>query len=178
MNQSAKTESSNNQTTARLLSGALAGLIGGTLMGVLLMAASAAAGQGFWFPMMQIAAVAFGLDALVGGIGVLLTGLIVHFVTATALGAGFGWIMPAGTAPRTALFLGIFYSVAAWAIATFAMLPAFDPVMAQRIQLTPTAWFVGHLIYGTALVGTPFLMKLLGQKEEPSQVEYRFDRAA
>lgn len=178
MNQWTKSEVLKRENTVRLLSGATAGLAGGVVMAALLMAASAAAGQGFWFPMMQIAAIAFGLEALVGGFGTCVVGLIFHFVTAMALGAGYGWILPSGTGPRSALFLGVFCSIAVWALSTYTLLPAFDPIMAQRIQLTPVAWFAGHLIYGTALVGTPFLMKAFGRGEEPSQVEYRFDRAA
>jgi len=173
-----KAEGFNREHTARLLSGAIAGLAGGVVMAGLLMAASAASGQGFWFPMMQIAAVAFGLEALVGGFGVCVVGLILHFATATVLGAGYGWILPTGTPPRTALFLGIFCSLAVWALSTYTLLPALNPILAQRIHLTPVAWFAGHVVYGSALVGTPFLMKAFGRREEPSQVEYRFDRAA
>lgn len=165
--------------SARLLSGLFAGLLGGGVMAVLLMAASAAEGQGFWFPMMQIAAVFFGLEALVGGAGVLLTGLLVHFATAAALGVGYGALMPRFTKPGTALFLGMFYALFEWALATYFILPSVNPVMSERLPLLPAAWFAGHLIYGTALAATPGLYKSLSRREEtPEPVEYRFDQAA
>jgi hypothetical protein len=69
---------------------------------------------------------------------------------ATGFGLAFGLIAGRLTMGG-AFWAGIFYSIVIWALMTYLVLPALDPIMRARVALAPTWWFGHHLIYGAVL---------------------------
>ena len=133
-------------------SGALAGLAGGLAMAFYLMLYSEFWGAGIGLPLRLIAATFFGVDALIGGAGVVLVGLVLHLAVAVVLGILYALIPRPTTTTFHSLLGGIGFGVAVLIVSTFLVLPAADPVLRARVSLTPMAWFLSHAIYG-ALMG-------------------------
>src|SRR5687767_8261606 len=79
-----------NLTAAKLASSAVAGFVAGLVIAACMMARSGILGLGFWLPVQTIAATFFGVDALIGGLGSVLLGLIAHVVMSLFLGGIFG----------------------------------------------------------------------------------------
>ncbi len=136
--------------------GLVSGLVAGAVMGLVAMARSESAGMGFWLPMHEIAATLYGVDALLGGIGVTFVGVLVHL----ALAACFGWVFAMYTwrlNPGWSFLAGLAAGGAGWFLMTFLILPWADPVMQARVALIPGWWFIDHLIFGGMLFLTPIL---------------------
>ena len=132
--------------------GALAGLAGGAAMVLYLMLYSEFWGAGFFLPLRLFGATFFGVDALIGGTGVILAGLAIHLAISAALGILYALIPRPTTTSFHALLGGIGFGVAVLLVSTLLVLPVADPVLRARVALTPMAWFLGHVIYG-ALTG-------------------------
>lgn len=138
------------------LAGALAGLIGGIVMAMFAMTVTAIMGQGVWMPLRLIAASILGVDALVGGVGVLMAGLIMHMMASVIFGLIFAAIVGAA-GPAMAFGAGIVYGIVIWAGMTYIGLPIADPTMQARVVMMGGPWFVEHLIFGGMLFLTPLL---------------------
>jgi uncharacterized membrane protein YagU involved in acid resistance len=136
--------------------GALAGLIAGIVMIVISMIVAAGTGAGATMPLRLIAAALFGVDALVGGMGILLVGLIMHLAFSAVAGVVFAGIV-GNVRTGVAFGAGIVYGIIIWAVNTLGILPATDPTMSARSALMPGWWFVFHLIYGGMLFLVPVL---------------------
>ena len=134
-------------------SGALAGLAGGVMMVFYLMLYSDFWGAGFGLPLRLFGATFFGVDALIGGVGVMLVGLLLHLVVSAALGILYALIPRPTTTTFHSLLGGIGFGVAVLIVSTFLVLPAADPVLRARVALTPMAWFLSHAIYGALMGG-------------------------
>lgn len=126
----------------------------GVVMGMWTMAAEAAVGEGFWAPMVYIAATVLrGLQAVGSRPGFLLipviVGLMGHMMNSAVLGVVFSRLL-AGLArtPARTVGLGIAYGVAVFAVMWYAVLPLVDPVM---LRLAGWAFLVGHVLYGAGL---------------------------
>lgn len=148
-----------------LLGGAVAGMIAGAVMAMMAMFRAWAVGMGFWFPPKQIAAVLFGVDALVGDAGVITVGLIIHMMMSAGFGALFGVIGGARVSVGAAFGLGLLYGVLVWAVMTYIGLPLVNEVMRERVAMQPVWWFVYHLIFGGVLLLTPPLARALGGRK-------------
>lgn len=147
--------------------GAAAGLRAGLVMGLLLCAKTAADGSGFWLPMRAIAALWRGAPALLGGAPTIALGVGTHLVTAALLGGIFASLLGRGARPRAALGLGLAYGAVVWAVMTFAVVPAFDPVLARRLALMPVWWLSAHLAYGALLMRVPSYRRRGARELEP-----------
>lgn len=147
--------------------GALAGFIGGACMGLLTMILSASAGMGFWHPVELMSGIFYGVDAILGGVGPVVTGLIVHLLITTGLGALFGALLPIKQAETSrATGWGLVYGAICWATITFVALPLVNQTMKDRVDLSPGWWFASFLLYGAVLGATPVIRSAIGREVE------------
>lgn len=127
-----------------MMRGALAGVLGALVMGLLMMSVSANRADGFWTPLQLIGGVVFGTGYQSAGSAAL--GLLIHL----AVGAGFGALFSlitrriAGIVNTT--ILGIVFAVAVFAPMTYLVLPIVDPVMYRTMHLG--VLFMAHIVYG------------------------------
>ena len=128
------------------------GLLGGVMMLVILVVLSLARGEGILWPLKLIATTFMGADAMAGGIGMAVLGLIAHFVVSALLGMAFVKVV-GRTTRRRALLMGMVFAVGVWAIGQFIVLPIANPYLATQLG---TVWpfFLGHLGYGLLLAST------------------------
>ena len=146
--------------------GIAGGLIGGALMMACAMIYSGIAGAGFWLPPRAIAACAFGVDALLGGAGIVLAGFAIHFGMAALSGIIFAALLPRRMHMFFAALIGMIYTLAILVFTTDAILPVIDPTMAARVLIMSTMWIMAHLIYGLGLSSVPLLRHDMVVKEE------------
>jgi hypothetical protein len=128
-----------------------AGLIAGAVMIAVALVVSAAEGNGFWFPAQLIGGAVFGVSAILGGTAPAITGLLTHFLWSAILGGIFGSLINRTTGLAEAIGGGLLFSVATWAVMTFAVLPWVNPTLSDRVALTPYWWFAYHLVWGATL---------------------------
>jgi hypothetical protein len=140
-----------NLTAAKIASSAVAGFVAGMVMAASAMIRSGALGLGFWLPVQSIAGAFFGVDALIGGTGSVVLGLIAHVVMSLLLGGVFGALISSDSSRAAIVGLALAYSILVWASMTFLALPLINEVMLERVLLAPVWWFVLHLIYGLVL---------------------------
>ncbi len=149
-----------------LAGGAVAGLIAGAVMGLAWTGLSAYVGESGWMPIRTVAAIAFGVEALVLGPAVYVAGWVIHLATAAVLGIIFAAITRAVQGTAAALFWGVLYGAAVWAVMTFGIQPFVNPVLADRMSLMGGAWFAVNLIYGAMLSTTPTLRRSFSNRYE------------
>jgi len=160
-----------------IAAGAIAGFLGGACMALLTMILSASAGMGFWHPVELMSGIFYGVDAILGGVGPVITGLIVHAILTTALGALFGAILPVDQAESgRATGWGLVYGALCWAAITFVVLPVMNQTMKDRVDLAPGWWFASFLLYGVVLGATPAIRAAIGREVE--RVTYEETRRA
>lgn len=145
--------------------GAVAGITAGIIMALFAMIRSYMMGMGFWLPVKQIAALIFGVDAILGGFGVLLTGLVIHVLTSAVLGAVFGVLIGdrARSVSNSAVG-GLLFGAVVWFVMSFLVLPWANPVMDARTELMPIEWFLYHLVFGLFLFTTPFYLRSIAPR--------------
>jgi hypothetical protein len=160
-----------------IAAGAIAGFLGGVCMALLAMILSASAGMGFWHPVELISGIFYGADAILGGVGPVITGLIIHAVTTTAAGALFGAILPLPQAEASrATGWGLVFGAVSWAVATFVIMPLLNQTMKDRVDLAPGWWFASFLLFGLVLGATPAIRAAIGREVE--RVTYEETRRA
>jgi hypothetical protein len=148
-------------------SGAMAGVIAGSCMALITMLISASAGMGFWHPLALMGAVFYGTGAIFGGLGPVVTGLIVHLIITAGLGAAFGSMLPRSQATTgKSAGWGILFGLASWGLVTYIVLPILNQTMRERIDLAPGWWFFSFLIYGLFLGFTPTIRQSIGRDVE------------
>jgi hypothetical protein len=140
-----------NLTAARIASSAVAGFVAGLVMAAAAMIRSGILGLGFWLPVQNIAAAFLGVDALIGGAGSVVLGLIAHVVMSLLLGGLFGAAISSNASRGVIVGLGFGYGILVWAAMTFLFLPIVDVVMLERVMMGPVWWLLLHLIYGLVL---------------------------
>jgi hypothetical protein len=138
--------------------GVVAGIIGGMLMAMIMMVATAAGGMGLLAPLRLIAATFYGKDAMAGG-GPLLVGLMVHMMNSMVFGVIFAWIAGSRRAALPALMAGVAFGIAIWAVTTFGGLPMLNPMMRERVAMMPVAWFIAHMAFGMGVGSAPGLRR-------------------
>lgn len=164
--------------------GIFAGILGGIFMAIFWMVASAIASLGFWHPMELVGGMFYGVDSILGGVGPVLTGIFLHLFGTAALGAAFGAILPLDRFPGISLSSGqsatwgILFGMAAWAAATFVVLPALNETMSQRVALAAGWWFFSFLLFGSTLGITPMLRRAISHQVESFSYELNPRRAA
>lgn len=139
--------------SVKLLAG---GLVASLVLGMweMILEAVLASGDGFWAPVVYIAAtilrdlqsvsapVAFNLP------GVIL-GLMGHMMNSVILGLIFAFLI----APRVRSLIGqvvagVIYGVVIYGVMWFVVLPLIDPVM---LNLNAVVFLIGHMMWGIAL---------------------------
>lgn len=131
--------------------GALAGLAAGTVMIAAAMIHSMLNGFSFWFPLQQIAALVYGVDALIRGGDATVVGSLVHAIVSVGFGIVFGLSTVRRRSVWVFLLIGIIYGGIVWAVMSYGALPFINPVMSERVALIPGAWLAYHLLFGIVL---------------------------
>jgi hypothetical protein len=162
--------------------GALAGLLGGLVMILAGMLRSDAAGAGFWLPPRNVAAVWYGVEALIAGAGAILVGLLTHLTVSAAWGGLFGVAAGRDSSIWIALSMGIAYGIGVLLVMTLGILPWLNETMAARVAIQPLWFWIGvHLIFGgTVGILTPAFARALagetvrerdeaGDREQPTE---------
>lgn len=139
--------------------GAVAGLVAGIAMSMVAMFRAWSTGMGFWLPVKNIAAMWFGVDALLGGVGTILVGMMTHMVVSIGWGAVFGLFMGRRRTIGAALLVGLVYGTAIWFVMTYIGLPLVNETMLERVQMQPWWWLGFHWVYGMVLALTPPLAR-------------------
>jgi hypothetical protein len=136
---------------ARVLGGRL---LASLVMGMVEMVSEAAAGPGFWSPLVFIAATVLrplqsvptpvpfmALPVALGTMGHMMNSIILGFV--------FGLIFSRFAIGRGALVgAGVGYALLIFAMTWYLVLPVIDPVM---LKLNPASFAVAHVMWGAAL---------------------------
>jgi hypothetical protein len=152
-------DSTNNKI--KMLSGALAGVIGGMIMAGIAMVDSSVKGLGFFLPTKLIAATFLGIDAISGGVGTIALGIGVHVVVAAALGLLYSFLIVSNTPAISAFLGGLFYGTGIWFLATYMVLPAVNPVFSDAITANQAPWFIEHLVFGGLMLLVPILNRAM-----------------
>ncbi len=132
--------------------GAIGGLIGGMLMGMVSMVLFPMLELGgFWQPMNLIAALFNQEWGRIAGFALLpsMIGMMVHLMMSAGLGAVFAW-----TASRTGgnlVVKAVLASLVVWALMDFLVLPIVNPIMDEVF----VEWLFAlvHVVYGVGLGG-------------------------
>ena len=138
--------------------GVVAGIIGGMLMAMIMMIATAAGGMGLLAPLRLIAATFYGNDAMTGG-GPLIVGLMIHMMNSMVFGVIFAWIAGRRLPAFQALMAGVAFGVAIWVVMTFGGLSMLNPMMRERVAMMPVAWFIAHAAFGMGVGSAPGLRR-------------------
>lgn len=151
-----------------LISGSIAGLIGGVGMALVLCVQSLATGMGFWFPMQLVSGIFYGDNAILGGAGPTIVGLVVHLIASAFLGFVFALFLRPRTPTTDAVAFGLIYSIILWALRSYVVLPSFNTTLADRVSLIPGWWFLAHLSYGALLGTVPALRQAIARRIAPA----------
>lgn len=159
--------------------GAVAGVAAGAVMGLCMMVLSAIGGMGFWHPIELASGMFYGVNAILGGAGPVITGLAVHLVSMGLWGALFGALLPIDQSiSGKSTGWGIAYGAACWAVLTYGALPLTNSVMSERVALAPGWWFFSCLAYGLVLgAATPAIRKSISRQIDVVEIE-EYKRAA
>lgn len=151
---------------ASLEAGAVTGATGGALMMATLMVQAGVTGYGALFPLNLVGATFRGPEALVGGAGVMLSGLLLHAFTSLIFGTLFS--MAVLRRPRLAptLVVGIAYGLLILLFMTYVVLPYANPIMRQRVIGAPGAWFFSHVAFGLGVGTAPLIKRRFRSRRE------------
>lgn len=135
-----------------LSTGAASGVAGGAVMALFSMGVCALTGYGFLFPFKAVGAAFVGADALVGGAGVVVYGLVLHLLASVAFGVLFAAGARRTSASTSGAALGgLAYGLVILVLMTYVVLPLVNPTLRERVVLMPGAWFTHHVLYGLGL---------------------------
>lgn len=144
-----------------LKAGAAAGLIGGCLMAAWSTLYAAGTGAGFLFPLRLVGTTFFGERALVGGPEGPLAALLLHLALSAVYGVVFTAFLGRFARARFALPAGLMYGLLVFFFMTEAVLPWANPGIAAEVRHVPTAWLIGHLLFGIGVASGPALRRNL-----------------
>ena len=141
--------------TRTITRGAIAGMVGGMMMGMFAMLAMWLDGQrdtGFWTPLNLIAHTIWRgapLDAEFSG-GALVLGGIMHMMMSMGLGAGIAVLVSRvprlGATLGSRIVTGVMIAMTVWAVMEYVIWPLIDSAAADAF----TTWIfaVAHLVFG------------------------------
>ncbi|HEX5411928.1 MAG TPA: hypothetical protein VFZ27_08705 [Terriglobia bacterium] len=131
-----------------LVGGAMAGILGGIIMGGGLTLWAWFTGMGASLPWQLIAGTYYGPMAMVGAAGVTAIGVLTHLTIAAAFGVLFAAITVRHESAGHLFLWGIVFGVAVWAFMTYAIVPVFDTTINVRIPMFALFFFFMHLVFG------------------------------
>jgi hypothetical protein len=149
----------------RLVAGITAGLVGGILMIGFMMTYAYMMGAGLTMPLKAVAALVYGVEALVVGPAALLAGASIQVGFAIVVGILFALCVTRHTSMLAALFAGIAIGLAIWLLMDLLVLPLTNPTMASRVALIPLAYFIAHVLYGLGLAMTPIFIRAFTRED-------------
>lgn len=133
----------------RWLAGVAGGLVGGTVMLVVLMIAAVGRGFELWAPAKLIAATALGSAAATGAAGTVLLGVAIHLVTACAFGVVYAYLASRNVTVTTDVLVGLAYGAVVYMFMSWVVLPWANPILLATVH---RVWFfVAHLAFGVTL---------------------------
>jgi len=89
---------------------------------------------------------------LVGGIGVVMWGMVVHLMTSAVLGVIFAAIIgPHVSSAAAAALWRTGYGLLVMVAMMYLVLPWANPTMASRVPIMMGAQAIGHVLYGMCL---------------------------
>jgi hypothetical protein len=153
--------------------GAVSGVVAGIFMAMAAMVVSYMTGAGFWLPPKLIAGALLGVDVIIGGVGTVTLGLVIHMMMSALLGIIFAFFTSRVTQASHDFVFGVLFGVAVWAVMNYVGLPLVNSVMGDRVAMMPLAWFVEHLVFGASLTLTPFFERASAPEEYRRVVSQR-----
>lgn len=102
----------------------------------------------FLTPLRLMGATFYGPAALIGGMGTLLWGTLVHFMTSAVLGVVFAWIVGPNVSEGAAVGWDAVYGIVVMFAMTYLVVPWADPTMFARVPMMWGVWTIGHVLYG------------------------------
>ncbi|MGQ0540161.1 MAG: hypothetical protein ACT4R6_14555 [Gemmatimonadaceae bacterium] len=146
-------------TGGTLKAGALAGIIGGLLLAAFAMMMAVSNGEDILSPVRMIGATFIGPDALDGGAGIVMYGLILHVVTSIVWGVLFAAILPRTASVGFALVAGLIYGLVVMVVMLFLVMPIVNPTMRDAVSPMMTPFAIEHLLFGAALALVPIFRR-------------------
>lgn len=141
---------------SKISAGALAGIAGGLVFGVMMQMMTAPTPDGTMMPMMAMVAMVVRSESLV-------VGWLYHLFNSAVIGALFGWLLGDRVHGYTGgLVWGALWGLVWWVLGGLIMMPillgmpAFAPLRMPPMRPVALGSLVGHLIYGL-LLGVAFV---------------------
>jgi hypothetical protein len=140
--------------------GAIAGLVGGLAMAMLMMIVSLVDGSGFWTPLYLIAATFHRSWAQASGFALapMLAGMLLHLFNSALFGVIFAvcvrFVMPRPVSLRVAVILGVVWGLILLIVMTFGIAASVDPALPRALLADGGVfawWLIAHLLYGGVL---------------------------
>jgi hypothetical protein len=131
--------------------GLIIGVFAGILAGFFFLLYSSFIGSGFGLPVRMVAAGLLGVDALIGGTGTLVLGVLLHLVISIAWGTLYAGLVGRQTTLFHAVLGGLGFGIFVMAAMALVVAPALDHTFAVRIPLMLRGFIVAHLLYGALL---------------------------
>jgi hypothetical protein len=153
-----------------LEAGAAAGGAGALLMAAWWILQSAATGYDPLFFFRMVGATFQGPEALVGGAGVVLSGLFLHVVCAVAFAVPLAMAVTRKTRLGPSLVGGVVYGLLILLFMTYVVLPYADPMMRQRVVGMPGTWFFSHVVFGLGVGLVPLFKRRFAGRREPDDL--------
>lgn len=146
--------------------GAVAGIIGGAIIAVIMLARNAASGQDVWAGMKGAGWPFLGEAAMRPGFELwpVLLGILCHFAVSMAWGIPFGWLA-FGRSQAATLVVGALWGLAIWLGMFYVVLPLVGAEAVVRMTPVATAVFE-HVLFGLA-VAAGFLPFQPTEEESP-----------
>src|SRR5262245_28137433 len=144
--------------------GVVAGVIGGLLMAIWAMFATSALGLGP-FAVPQLIGAAFrGPEALISGPGVIVWGVVLHLLTAAALGVLFATLVRRDTPRGISTLAGIAYALGVFVLMMFVVVPVVNPVMSNRVSMMIGTMLIMHVLFGVGVGLAPVFRRAFAPK--------------
>ena len=147
-----------------IVSGTIAGIIGGVFMAIWAMFSSAAMGMGLLTPLSMIGSTFIGPEALVGGPGIMLYGLVLHLLVSMGFGVLFAAMVRRDTPNSASILSGIAYGMGVLLLMTFIVVPLTNQVMRDRIPLMAGSFVIQHVLFGLGVALAPVLRRTFARQ--------------
>jgi hypothetical protein len=129
---------------------AVAGLLGGAVMLAWLVASAAYHDLSPVQPLRQMGSTFVGREALSGGAGIVLYGLLLHAAVSVAVALPFVFLLPRDFPVGSAVVIGLGYAFVVMAVMS-SLLAWASPVLRDRMRDLGGAWAIANSLYGATM---------------------------